>query len=73
MAVSVLLSGPVPTRQSEAIREGWQDYCLLTLLKQRASKSDLAASLQAYKTGTPMETLRLRALRVLTGKAQKGD
>jgi len=57
--------GPVPTRHSEAVREGWENYRLLTLLKQRGRHAELAALLKAYAAGTePVEILRLRALRI---------
>ncbi|MHB0997629.1 MAG: hypothetical protein ACYC27_00165 [Armatimonadota bacterium] len=59
------LRGPVPTRQSEAVREGWEDYCILTLLRERGMKKDLNSILKSYKSGIPMHDLRLRALKVL--------
>jgi hypothetical protein len=55
-------NGPVPTRQSEAVREGWEDYQLLTLMKNRGMKRQLADVLAAYEEDVPMETLRDRAL-----------
>jgi hypothetical protein len=60
--------GPIPTRLSESVREGWEEYCLLTLLKQRAAKdsrtrAELAAILRGYGTKQPLQALRLRALR----------
>ena len=58
--------GPVPTRQSETVREGWEDYCLLTLLKQQGRKAELAAILKSYEAGEPMAKLREQALRVVT-------
>lgn len=63
--------GPIPTRQSESVREGWQDYCLLSLLKTRGQTAQLAALLQAYRSGTPMDTLRLRALRLTAANGNK--
>ena len=30
------LNGPVPTRASESIREGWQDYRIMQLVKETA-------------------------------------
>lgn len=54
--------GLIPTRPSEAVREGWQDYCLLSLLKQRGLNAELASILKDYAAGVPLETLRIRAL-----------
>ncbi|MDQ2732560.1 MAG: hypothetical protein M3Y56_12955, partial [Armatimonadota bacterium] len=59
--------GPIPTRQSEAVRQGWQDYCLLTLMRDRGLKEPLTAILKAYAAGEPMETLRARAMRAVAG------
>ena len=58
--------GPVPTRPSEAVREGWEDYCLLTLLKERGLKAELEAILRAYAEGESVAKLRLRALRAVS-------
>jgi len=55
--------GPVPTRQSEAVRQGWEDYCLLTLLRARGAAAELQAILAAYEAGESLDALRLRALR----------
>jgi len=57
--------GPVPTRQSGAVREGWEDYCLLTLLRQQGKQKELEAILKAYTDGRPISDLRLAALRAL--------
>lgn len=55
--------GPVATRQSEAVREGWEDYCLLTLLKQRGKTSELQAIVKAWESGKAnLSDLRRRAL-----------
>jgi hypothetical protein len=56
--------GPIPTRQSEAVRQGWQDYCLLTLLKGQGKTYELQAILSDYDRGASLETLRLRGLRM---------
>lgn len=63
--------GPVPTRQSESVRRGWEDYCLLTLLKQRGLRAELAALLNDYAAGQPPAILRLRALHVVALSAQR--
>ena len=55
--------GPVATRQSESVREGWEDYRLLTLLKQRGMNETVAAVLHGYAEGESLEVLRARALR----------
>ena len=60
--------GPVPTRQSEAVREGWEDYCLLTLLKQQDREAELGAILKSYEAGEPMAQLRERALRAVAAR-----
>ncbi|MBT3381934.1 MAG: DUF4091 domain-containing protein [Lentisphaerae bacterium] len=55
--------GPVPTIESEQMREGWEDYCLLTLLKQRKLDTVLASILDEYAQGErPFSALRRRAL-----------
>jgi hypothetical protein len=60
--------GPIPTRQSESLREGWEDYRLLTLLKERGRTAELAAILKAYAAGQPPHILRLQALRTIAAK-----
>lgn len=57
--------GPIPTRQSEAVRQGWEDYCLLTALKERGKGALVRELLSDYETGRPIEELRLRALNAL--------
>jgi hypothetical protein len=59
--------GPIATRQSEAVREGWEDYCLLTLLGQRGMDAEVERILQAYADGAEPEALRLRALQAAAG------
>ena len=56
--------GPIATRQSEAVREGWEDYCLLTLLKSRGKTREVQALLAGHAAGRPLTELRLRALQV---------
>lgn len=51
-------NGPVATRRSEGIRAGWEDYCLLSLMRDRGLKSQLNIVLARYQKGTPMQTLR---------------
>jgi hypothetical protein len=60
--------GPIPTRASEAVREGWEDYCLLHLLRQRGLKKEVDALLKAYAAGRPLPELRLRALKAAAGR-----
>ena len=55
--------GPIATRQSEALRAGWEDYCLLTLLREKHLDQALAAILKGYADGEAMSALRVRALR----------
>lgn len=55
--------GPVPTRQSEAVREGWEDYCLLTLLREQGKQRELRALLNDWAAGkAELVELRRRAL-----------
>lgn len=60
--------GPIPTRQSEIIRRGWQDYCILTLMRERGMREELEALLKDYAAGQDMDVLRLRALQSLNGR-----
>lgn len=55
--------GPIPTRPSEAVREGWEDYRALTLLKQRGKGKLLRELFEGYEAGEALTELRLRALR----------
>lgn len=55
--------GPVPTRQSEDVREGWEDYCLLTLLRQQGKEAEVKTLLADFAAGGDPAELRLRALR----------
>jgi hypothetical protein len=54
--------GPVATRQSEAVREGYEDYCLLTLLQRRGKTRELSTLLAEYESGAEPSELRLKAL-----------
>lgn len=54
--------GPVATRQSEAVREGYEDYCLLTLLQGRGKLAELEQIVADYEKGADPAELRLRAL-----------
>jgi hypothetical protein len=56
--------GPIASRTAENVREGWEDYCLLTLLKQRNLGKDVTTLLKSYAAGEPPQALRLRALRL---------
>jgi hypothetical protein len=60
--------GPIPTRQSEAVREGWEDYCLLTLLAQAGKLPEAQALRAARDAGEALPALRERALRLAAGK-----
>lgn len=62
--------GPIPTRQSEALREGYEDYCLLSLLKELGLQGELDAILQAYAAGEDPAKLRLRALKAAARSAK---
>ena len=54
--------GPVPTRQSESAREGWEDFRLLSLLRDRGLHEALDPILRDYVAGAPVATLSRRAL-----------
>jgi len=60
--------GPVATRQSEAVREGWEDYCLLTLLRSRGKDREIDGFLADQAAGMPLSALRLRALQAAAEK-----
>jgi hypothetical protein len=60
--------GPIPTRHSEVAREGYEDYCLIDLLKQQGKKREVDSLMKAYKNGTPLTDLRLRALKAAARK-----
>lgn len=55
--------GPVPTRQSEDVREGWEDYCLLTLLQEQGQETVVKTLLADFAAGGDPAELRARALR----------
>ncbi|MHB0935235.1 MAG: hypothetical protein ACYC6A_02495 [Armatimonadota bacterium] len=55
--------GVIPTRHSEALREGWEDWRLLNLLRDKGLHSALQQALRSYKNGEPVEEIRLKALR----------
>lgn len=55
--------GPVITPIYEAMREGWEDYRLLTLLKEQGKTGAVAALLQGWHDKVPFARLRLEALR----------
>lgn len=56
--------GPIASRRSESVRQGWQDFRLLTFLQQHGRKTELNAILKGYADGKPLEPLREQALQV---------
>lgn len=56
--------GPVPTRQSEAMRQGWEDYRLMRLLQKWGYDEAVEQLLAEYERGTAMTVLRERALQL---------
>lgn len=56
--------GPIPSRQAESVREGWEDYRLLALLKERKPEV-FSSTMKDYAQGRPVEELRLAALQAL--------
>ena len=73
---TTVLPGPrgiIPTRSSEALREGWEDYRLLTLLRERGLEQELKSILDAQAAGESWDKLRARILRLLApGNEQWG-
>lgn len=57
--------GPVITPLYETMREGWEDYRLLTALRQRGQENVIHALLADLDKGTPLPSLRERALHAL--------
>ena len=57
--------GVVPTRHSEALREGWEDWRLLNLLKERGQTALVEELVHAYRAGAAPADLRRRALKTL--------
>lgn len=53
----------VPTRQSEALRQGKEDYQLLSLLRQQGATELLDKLMERFKQGEDPMQLRLEALR----------
>ncbi|MBC7287368.1 MAG: DUF4091 domain-containing protein, partial [Armatimonadetes bacterium] len=64
-------NGPIPTRQSEAVREGWEDYCLLSLLRSQRKESQLQRLLQDYAAGKALVELRRQALAAASGRTAR--
>lgn len=60
------LNGPVPTRASEAIREGWQDYRIMQLVREQAPETYRRLQKQYLSGEYTFEGLRREALDALT-------
>ncbi len=58
--------GLIPTRHSESLREGYEDWRLIHLLQASEGDTTLAPILQAYRAGTPPLQLRQQALQALS-------
>lgn len=56
--------GVIPTRHSESLREGWEDWRLLHLLREQKQSEELTELLNDYERGVPPHLLRDRALRL---------
>lgn len=63
--------GVIPTRHSEALREGWEDWRLLHLLRDQGQDAALAELLAEYEGGIAPHTLRDRALRLAAEHARR--
>ncbi len=59
------INGPVPTRASEAIREGYQDYRIMQLVKEKAPEVYRALQEQYLSGDYTFERLREQALNAL--------
>lgn len=55
--------GPIATRHSEAVREGYEDYRLMDLLRKQGKNREADAIVRDYKNNLPLTELRLRALK----------
>ncbi len=60
------LNGPIPTRASEAIREGFQDYRIMQLVREKAPETYRRLQEQYLADEYTFEGLREAALDVLT-------
>ena len=56
-------NGPVIMPIYEIMRDGWEDYRLLTALRQRGQHALVDELLAGYRAGEPLADLRDRALR----------
>ena len=56
--------GPIPTRTSEAVRQGWEDFRLLSLLQSQKRAPEVAKLLQDFANGESPQILRGRALKI---------
>jgi hypothetical protein len=71
-------AGPIASRASEALREGYEDYCLISLLKSTGKAAVADAIVKRFvpvdapgdKRGSrePLESLRLEALRAAAAR-----
>ena len=59
------VNGPIPTRASEAIREGHQDYRIMQLLREKAPAAYRALQQQHLSGDYTFEGLRASALEAL--------
>ncbi len=63
--------GAIPTRASEALRQGWEEYRLLTLLREQGRDKLVEELIAAYRDGEDMDVLRERALRAAAPMQQR--
>lgn len=56
--------GPIPTRQSEAMRQGFEDYRLVRLLQSQGQSAAVEQLFADYKANADLDTLHERALRL---------
>ena len=61
-------NGPIITPIYETMREGWEDYRLLTALRQQGKEILIQELLEAQRKGSPFLELRLKALRALAAR-----
>ena len=60
-------TGPIPTFQAISLREGWEDYRLLTLLRRKGKTAVLEELLQGFKEKIAWDILRGKALQAVAG------
>lgn len=58
-------NGPILTPVYEDMREGWEDYRMLSALREKGKADVVMDLLRGYDSGRPFAELRVEALRAL--------